>query len=70
MIWENTLLSLRVWESLSRRGCLFYFLRKTEGMTEWGGKIISGRWNKVIIYIFGNPLQYSCLENPMDGGAW
>ena len=18
----------------------------------------------------GNPLQYSCLENPMDGGAW
>ena len=26
-----------------------------------------------IIYIRegnGNPLQYSCLENPMDGGAW
>ena len=30
-----------------------------------------------IIYLFGctgegngNPLQYSCLENPMDGGAW
>ena len=25
-------------------------------------------------YIFGegngNPVQYSCLENPMDGGAW
>ena len=20
--------------------------------------------------INGNPLQYSCLENPMDGGAW
>jgi len=18
----------------------------------------------------GSPLQYSCLENPMDGGAW
>ena len=18
----------------------------------------------------GNPFQYSCLENPMDGGAW
>ena len=18
----------------------------------------------------GNPLQYSCLENPMDGGTW
>ena len=27
-----------------------------------------------ISYIFGEgngtPLQYSCLENPMDGGAW
>ena len=19
---------------------------------------------------YGNPLQYSCLENPMDGGDW
>ena len=24
---------------------------------------VSGRW-------YGNPLQYSCLENPMDKGAW
>ena len=24
---------------------------------------IPGEWN-------GNPLQYSCLENPMDRGAW
>ena len=24
----------------------------------------------VYIYIPGTPLQYSCLENPMDGGAW
>ena len=22
------------------------------------------------LYANGNPLQYSCLENPMDGGAW
>ena len=20
--------------------------------------------------VYGNSLQYSCLENPMDGGAW
>ena len=31
--------------------------------------------NKVEVYVFlgegnGTPLQYSCLENPMDGGAW
>jgi len=29
----------------------------------------------IYIYIYngegnGTPLQYSCLENPMDGGAW
>ena len=28
----------------------------------WVGKI-PGEGN-------GNPLQYTCLENPMDGGAW
>ena len=28
-----------------------------------GSGISSGEGN-------GNPLQYSCLENPMDGGAW
>ena len=27
------------------------------------GSIIIGEGN-------GTPLQYSCLENPMDGGAW
>ena len=25
--------------------------------------VVSGEGN-------GTPLQYSCLENPMDGGAW
>ena len=24
----------------------------------------------MLIATFGTPLQYSCLENPMDGGAW
>ena len=26
--------------------------------------------NYVLLFFFGTPLQYSCLENPMDGGAW
>ena len=46
VIWENTLLSLRVRESLSKRGCLFYLLKKTEGMTEWGGKIFQADGTK------------------------
>ena len=28
-----------------------------------GGAVVNGEGN-------GNPLQYSCLENPMDRGAW
>ena len=32
------------------------------GFEPWVGKI-PGEGN-------GNPLQYSCLENPMDRGAW
>ena len=46
---------------------------------------LSGRWRDLFSLCFlwvwhflehvlregnGNPLQYSCLENPMDGGAW
>ena len=29
----------------------------------WGGSKITGEGN-------GNPLQYSCLENPRDRGGW
>ena len=29
----------------------------------WASQVVSGEGN-------GTPLQYSCLENPMDGGAW
>ena len=32
------------------------------GFDSWSGRS-SGEGN-------GNPLQYSCLENPTDGGAW
>ena len=32
------------------------------GSIPWSGRP-SGEGN-------GNPLRYSCLENPMDGGAW
>ena len=36
--------------------------------------IIRFRVNLIVNLVFGEgngtPLQYSCLENPMDGGAW
>ena len=32
---------------------------------------ITKNWTRLIDFTFtyGTPLQYSCLENPMDGGA-
>ena len=36
---------------------------KRQSVALFGSRIIAGEGN-------GNPLQYSCLENPMDRGAW
>ena len=36
--------------------------------------LLSSKESRVLVYAIGEgngtPLQYSCLENPMDGGAW
>ena len=36
----------------------------------WGANIPHTLWPKTKTEGTGTPLQYSCLENPMDGGAW
>ena len=36
----------------------------------WETQVQSPGWEKSPREGNGNPLQYSCLENPMDGGAW
>ena len=49
---------------------------KTTTLTRWTfvGKVKSVLFNMVYKLLIregnGTPLQYSCLENPMDGGAW
>ena len=35
----------------------------------WGSSLIPG-WGRPPGEGNGNPFQYSCLENPMDRGAW
>ena len=40
--------------------------RKESDTTEWLHFIFSGSQ----VFGKGTPLQYSCLENSMDGGAW
>ena len=56
-IWTNVWWLFRVpWQH-----CLFVGCNNSHMLC--GIKEISGEGN-------GNPLQYSCLENPMDGGGW
>ena len=49
---------------------------KTRAYTRWTfvGKVMSLLFNMLSRLVIGEgngtPLQYSCLENPMDGGAW
>ena len=49
---------------------------KTIALTRWTfvGKVMSLVFNMLSRLVIGEgngtPLQYSCLENPMDGGAW
>ena len=36
-----------------------------------GAAVVRGTFRPLVLREGnGNPLQYSCLENPMDGGAW
>ena len=44
--------------------------RKESDTTEWLNWLTDWYIYSKIGESNGNPLQYSCLENPMDGGAW
>ena len=51
-------------DELSLNKTLTSHLLKGKLLQLWGGSTwLTGEGN-------GIPLQYSCLENPMDGGAW
>ena len=52
------------WISLQSKGLSRVFSNTTVQKHQFFGAQFSFREGN------GNPLQYSCLENPMDGGAW
>ena len=55
------------WHSGKESACQCRRLKRC-GFPLWVGKTLElGNSNPLR---YGNPLQYSCLENPMDGGAW
>ena len=59
-----------------------YNLLKKTGISLLNGLIVVNNWLTIYTKVYfwalcsipgegdGSPLQYSCLENPMDGGAW
>ena len=57
----NVLIGLPWWLNGKESACNAGDKRDTGLIPGWGR--CPGQGN-------GNPLQYSCLENPMDGGAW
>ena len=64
-----------MWSTASGGECSVRKLRTwvTLHTVEWGSHRVwrkRGGLEQKIGEGNGNPLQYSCLENPMDGGAW
>ena len=47
----------------------YKFLHIHEHISQLSGSQFASKANHLISHV-GNPLQYSCLENPVDGGAW
>ena len=39
-------------------------------MEQWTGSKLGKEYHKTVGEGNGSPLHYSCLENPMDRGAW
>ena len=63
---EKTLMLVKI-EGKKRKG--WQRMRCLDSITNSVDMNLSKLW-KIIGEDNGNPLQYSCLENPMDGGAW
>ena len=78
---EYTCLCIVVWALLWLSFSVFSFLRMKESILGIARMLkLSTRYHVRPVLIIlasefreegnGNPLQYSCLANPMDGGAW
>ena len=64
--WENIARELKAQKAESNSTVirlLKYFLKCTKSVSLKLNRVEDGEGN-------GTPLQYSCLENPMNGGAW
>ena len=62
----------KIQQSKKMKEILFgtYYTKKRTQNDDWGAKLIYKNLQLIHEESNGTPLQYSCLENPMDGGAW
>ena len=55
---------------LWKKGRIFIYMGFPGGSCSAGDTGLTPGWGRSPGEENGNPLQYSCLENPMDGEAW
>ena len=67
--WDRTEKITLAWHLTSLKVCNIY-LQQVCFKTVTFKNIFSSFIEQIIGESNGTPLQYSCLENPMDGGAW
>ena len=59
----------KVWNQLLLEGVMVLFIGKWYFETKIWSSAVLRQWSP-LREGNGTPLQYSCLENPMDGGTW
>ena len=69
ILWRSAFFTVQLSHPYMTIGKTIVLTRRT-----FAGKVISLLFNMLSRLVIGEdngtPLQYSCLENPMDGGAW
>ena len=63
-------MGVQIRATLNPRLSLEVLLRSKEALEEGGSNLVFFTAVGEKVKGNGNPLQYSCLENPRDGGAW
>ena len=82
-IWHSARLTVgtRIWKESLFQNLKFYIITQNDGVSQVAQGLKNPPANARGVCLvpglgsspgegYGNPLQYSCLENPMDRGAW
>ena len=74
--WDGWMASPTQWTWVRVNSRSWWWIGWPDVLQSMGSQRVGHNWAIELNYWYivgegnGNPLQYSCLENPMDGGAW